>query len=241
MSLGSPSRTELGDTVEYPTVRLHTGEEVPVHLLSSGVRRIVEIAYLLVWSWLENDFVREHYASHPNLALGNNLTQFVLLVDEVELHLHPKWQRTVLPALSGLIDSLHSYLPANSAKLQTLVTTHSPLVLASMETHFKSDADGLFPIEKPLGSEVIEPSFLEKEGDITNWLRDYFKLGEAMSIEAEQAISLAKSFMRGTVSADVKLEAVEAKLKSALHPQDEFMYAWNLFKELGNDDSISET
>ena len=50
------------------------------------------------------------------------LTSGVVLVDEIDLHLHPKWQRTVV---AGLRDAF--------PKLQFVLTTHSPQVLGSVE------------------------------------------------------------------------------------------------------------
>lgn len=46
----------------------------------------------------------------------------VVLIDELDLHLHPRWQRVALP-------SLQSAFP----RLQFIVTTHSPQVLSSAE------------------------------------------------------------------------------------------------------------
>ena len=46
----------------------------------------------------------------------------MLLVDEIDLHLHPHWQRTIIKYLTGLFP-----------KTQFIVTTHSPFVLQSME------------------------------------------------------------------------------------------------------------
>ena len=46
----------------------------------------------------------------------------VVLIDELDLHLHPRWQRTALP-------SLRKAFP----QLQFIVTTHSPQVLSSAE------------------------------------------------------------------------------------------------------------
>ena len=43
----------------------------------------------------------------------------VVLIDEIELHLHPKWQRTVLPTLKDTFPGC-----------QFIVTTHSPQVLS---------------------------------------------------------------------------------------------------------------
>jgi predicted ATP-binding protein involved in virulence len=45
-----------------------------------------------------------------------------VLVDEIDLHLHPRWQRVVLEGLKAAFP-----------KLQLIVTTHSPQVLSSAE------------------------------------------------------------------------------------------------------------
>jgi predicted ATP-binding protein involved in virulence len=45
----------------------------------------------------------------------------VLLIDEIELHLHPQWQRRVISALQAAFP-----------KVQLLVTTHAPAVLATV-------------------------------------------------------------------------------------------------------------
>ena len=45
----------------------------------------------------------------------------ILLIDEVELHLHPRWQQTVIP-------SLRSAFP----NTQLIITTHSPAVLTTV-------------------------------------------------------------------------------------------------------------
>jgi predicted ATP-binding protein involved in virulence len=50
------------------------------------------------------------------------LVEGVVLVDEIDLHLHPRWQRDVLKGLRAAFP-----------KLQFIVTTHSPQVLSSVE------------------------------------------------------------------------------------------------------------
>ena len=49
-------------------------------------------------------------------------TDGVVLIDEVDLHLHPKWQKKLIPCLAELFP-----------KLQFILTTHSPFVIQSME------------------------------------------------------------------------------------------------------------
>jgi predicted ATP-binding protein involved in virulence len=45
----------------------------------------------------------------------------IILIDEIELHLHPKWQRNILPALTKTFPNI-----------QFIVTTHSPQVLSNV-------------------------------------------------------------------------------------------------------------
>jgi predicted ATP-binding protein involved in virulence len=46
----------------------------------------------------------------------------VVLIDELDLHLHPTWQRALIPALKSTFPNI-----------QFIVTTHSPLVLSGLE------------------------------------------------------------------------------------------------------------
>ena len=46
----------------------------------------------------------------------------VLIVDEIDAHLHPSWQRRIIPALTS-----------NFPNLQIFCSTHSPLMLAGLE------------------------------------------------------------------------------------------------------------
>lgn len=48
----------------------------------------------------------------------------IVLIDEVDLHLHPRWQRAILPQLIKTFPNL-----------QFIATTHSPLVLSKIKPH----------------------------------------------------------------------------------------------------------
>jgi predicted ATP-binding protein involved in virulence len=45
------------------------------------------------------------------------------LVDEIDLHLHPEWQRTVVPRLASTLKNM-----------QFVLTTHSPIVAGTLES-----------------------------------------------------------------------------------------------------------
>ena len=59
---------------------------------------------------------------HYNFADGWENRPAILLIDEIENHLHPTWQRRVIPALL-------EHFPG----LQIFATTHSPFVVAGLK------------------------------------------------------------------------------------------------------------
>ncbi|MCL0229065.1 AAA family ATPase, partial [Klebsiella pneumoniae] len=47
----------------------------------------------------------------------------LLLLDEIDLYLHPEWQRTILSTLLNLIKSIN-----NNVKVQIIMSSHSPII-----------------------------------------------------------------------------------------------------------------
>ena len=71
-------------------------------------------------SWL-CDFCKKMFDRYPNSE--NPLKEpAVLLIDELDLHLHPQWQREIVKDLSNIFTTT-----------QFIVTTHSPFILQSMD------------------------------------------------------------------------------------------------------------
>jgi predicted ATP-binding protein involved in virulence len=77
-----------------------------------------------IWSFfgdifmkLENYYRKFEYANTPV-----NLIPFILLLDEIEIHLHPAWQRKILPAIQKLFPNAEIFC-----------TTHSPFVVNSVD------------------------------------------------------------------------------------------------------------
>lgn len=88
------------------------GIDIRVEQLSDGQR---------VFLSLVSDLVRRLIMLNPKLA--NPLEGLgIVLIDEVELHLHPKWQQNIVP-------DLQKHFP----NLQLIITTHSPLVLSTID------------------------------------------------------------------------------------------------------------
>lgn len=209
------------DPRDIPTLQ-HNYAIVPFMNESAGVRRIVTIAYLLVWAW------NEHLV-FSNLAKKAPQNKMVILVDEVEAHLHPKWQRVVLPALLDVTGLL-----SEAVKPQMIVATHSPLILASMESTFLEEFDKLFHLYLRDNSEVAlqEVKFI-KHGSVDAWLTsELFELKEARSREGEDALEQANRLLAESSSNKREIREAHAQLTEVLPAEDPFWPRWLHFAEM---------
>jgi hypothetical protein len=218
---GSPVRLPL-EAREIPTLA-HTYGDVPFTHESAGIRRVATIAYLLVWAWNEHKI----YAA---LAKRPPQQKMVILIDEMEAHLHPKWQRAALPALLDVAGML-----SRQVEPQMIVATHSPLVLASVETSFSDASDKLFHLELTAAGEVkfSEVPFV-RHGRIDAWLTsDIFALRQARSREGEEAVERAKRVMGMRGPEREEIIGVNKELAKTLADDDEFWPRWGYFVEKG--------
>lgn len=137
LELGELTRISLEDARDMPTLKTPYGQEVPVVYASAAVKRIIAIAYLLVWTW------QEHVQA--SRLLNQEVTrQIIFLIDELEAHLHPRWQRTILRSLLRVMSALTG---AEDVEVQVLAVTHSPLLLASLEPLFDPERDALWNLD----------------------------------------------------------------------------------------------
>lgn len=216
---GGAQRVFIGEGRDRPTL-LVGGQTVPVALASAGVRRVLALAYFLVWAWHEHREAARLLGKQPEERL-------VLLFDEPETHLHPRWQRVILPSLLAAIDSLRG---DQSRAPQLLVASHSPLVAASLEPLFDSAQDDLMHLGVHSGQVLVRQGLWAKQGDATNWLvSDIFGLEQARSLDAERAIEAAEAFMRGDKPLPKGLDskaAINRQLQRLLAAEDDFWPRW---------------
>jgi hypothetical protein len=226
LTLGPLMRLSVNDARDIPSIRTPYSDAVPILHASSGVRRIVGLAYMLLWSWLEHRLA--------SAQLGEESThQVVMLVDEVENHLHPRWQRSILRSLLRVADTLHP-----NAQVQLITATHSPLILASAEPTFDHKQDAWFDLDLEQAGESAVAVLRKREffplGDVSNWLTsEAFNLREARSLEAEAALEEAADLLgRRTPPAPEEIRSVEDALVQAGVPDvDPFWLRWRRFVE----------
>nr|WP_316643259.1 AAA family ATPase [uncultured Roseateles sp.] len=106
----------LSYSAEYEELVLqneHLGQ-LKVSQLSDGIRNMLALV---------GDIAHRCYKLNAHLGeQAPQRTQGVVMIDEVDMHLHPRWQQTVLTDLSRTFPGL-----------QFIVTTHSPQVLTSVD------------------------------------------------------------------------------------------------------------
>lgn len=143
---------EVHDKELWATVKVTGGPETRLtyEMMSSGFKAMVnivsEMAYrcILLNGWLGENAVKE--------------TPGVVMIDEVDLYLHPHWQRHVLADLQEAFP-----------KIQFIVTTHSPFVVQSIQSENLITLDGTSSIIEPSNRGIEE--IAEKEMGLTNNLR----------------------------------------------------------------------
>lgn len=116
---------------------------VPLSQLSDGLRNMVVMI---------SDIAFRCYKLNPHLGNKAALeTEGIVLIDEVDMFLHPSWQQRV-------ISSLRQAFP----KIQFIVTTHSPQVLSTVPKEcirvLGTNAEGKNIAATPLASSYGEPS-----------------------------------------------------------------------------------
>jgi AAA domain, putative AbiEii toxin, Type IV TA system len=154
--------------------------------------------------------------------------RMVVLVDELEAHLHPKWQRSFLPALMELSEVLAPTLQA-----QYIVATHSPLVMASSESVFKQQTDKLFHLDMEQSGEIgLKEIDYVAFGDVSSWLTSpVFELRHARSNEGEAAIEAAKVVQLSGQGPSIEIRAIHERLKQHIASDDRFWPRWIAFAE----------
>ncbi len=124
-----------------PCLRV-SGRRLNFSQLPDGVRSTA--------GWVADFMMREDLVSW-NPDLGQRRPG-VLLLDELDAHLHPKWQRRVLPAIrEGLPD------------VQIIATSHSPFVISScpnsrvhvLDLDSSGEAKVREPMDAPIGDSVM--------------------------------------------------------------------------------------
>jgi predicted ATP-binding protein involved in virulence len=127
----------------------------------------------------------------------------IVLVDEIDLHLHPEWQRKIIKYLSDLFPNT-----------QFIVTAHSPLIVQSAENV------NLIMLEKDdeTGSINVRQQFGSFQGwTVEEILRELMDMGE--KTRSDRFLKLLEAFEKGLDEENYEeAKAAYDELDKILHP-----------------------
>lgn len=155
--------------------------QLPVSLLSDGIRNMIGMVADIAFRATK---LNPHLGARASLETGG-----IVLIDEVDMHLHPAWQQSVLSGLNRAFPNL-----------QFIVTTHSPQVVSTVPAEcIRVLADGKV-FAAPAGTEGAEASRVLKRvfgveprppgNEVTHKLREYLDLVDADQGQSERAKAL---------------------------------------------------
>ncbi len=177
------------------------GKTIKLNQLSSGERSLIslvlDIAVRLV---LLN-------GAAPDSLKKNG----VALIDEIEMHLHPKWQRGVIPALASVFPNV-----------QFIITTHSPQILSMIsqsEIILLDDKLAFSAATNPLGrdsngilEEILGSSARPKQVD--QLISEIFEmLNESQISEVDVKIDKLKSKIASSDPVLLQIESIRERIK----------------------------
>ena len=156
---------------------------LPVSAMSSGVQAVVSLVVDLAFRCLRLNSV------HAEDALS--ISYGIVMIDEIEQHLHPGWQQRILPSMRKIFP-----------KIQFIVATHSPEVLSTVESPqiriLENGECNLAPAGT-LGAEshrllkdVLDLQDFRPPIPEVNELRDYLRMIEEGAQDTQQAQQLRK-------------------------------------------------
>ncbi len=208
------NRISIDDSREHPHIQMPYGK-IPAQWASAGIRRILSLAYILTWAMTEHTKACGIKGQSP-------AKQMLFLFDEVDAHLHPKWQRQIMGGIVNVLERFaditattpyhkQKFYGLHSEAIQIISVTHSPLVMASLEDTFEATCDKWLDIDADdKGKIVLSERPFERLGTSEDWLTsEAFDLKSTYSVEAEKAMSEASKLLEEGKTLD------EAAIKKA--------------------------
>lgn len=177
--LGTHTNLQLAqyDDVEL-VLNKPDGTKINIQSMSDGERSILAVIF---------DLAKRLTFANPELENPIQDGKAVVLIDELDLHLHPSWQRTI-------VDRLTSTFP----NCQFICTTHSPQIIGEVSPE---------QITLIMDGQILRPS--QSLGMDTNWI-----LRNLMGVDERDTDTLARLEEIETLIEDEEYDQAETKIEA---------------------------
>ncbi|KAB7651725.1 hypothetical protein FG381_01385 [Sutterella faecalis] len=162
--------------------------QIPFEMLSDGERSVI---------MLFADILRRMCVLHPHLKASEAMrTDGIVLIDDLEAHLHPDWQRRILKGLRRAFP-----------RVQFIAATNSPIMIGEVEPN------GVHLLD---GGKIVQP--VQSYGLDVNEVLEQILHTERQSIEVKEAVGKIKELIEigKTDEARNRLNALEEKLNGSI-------------------------
>ena len=182
------------------------GANIPFDSLSGG-----EQAFFL----LAADLARRLMIASPGTPVAE--APGIVCIDEIELHLHPAWQRRILRMLMETFPAC-----------QFVVSTHSPQVIGGVEARhvrlLTPAENGIRKVTQPLASKGRDSNYVlkgildtpERDDDVSHLFAEFDRLVDAGELgEAERVLDMLDEAVEGQSSGVAVRQAKWNRLRRA--------------------------
>ena len=167
----------------YPQFQTPDGD-LPLDVLSQGTQSIIQFVARLLLG----------YAEYYDFPEDLEDKQGILIIDELDAHLHPSWQRRIIPTLT-------QHFP----NVQIFCSTHSPLMLSGLK-------QGQVQLLRRDVNNKVTVSV--NESDIAGWtsdeiLREFLGVSDPTDAATASRLSRLQELMREEELSDAQAEELE--------------------------------
>ncbi|MFK2827158.1 AAA family ATPase [Bacillus sp. B190/17] len=199
--VGEGERVSIMYDFEEEEVIVELGDDsIPLRLMSAGYRSVIGmVADLAFRMSILNPQLKEYAVKE---------TPGIVLIDEIDLHLHPKWQWKI-------VEDLKRTFP----KVQFIATTHAPIVISSCE---KGEIIRLYEEEGSIVDENQHSPFGWLVEDILTNIMGTFTRVPTVQKEVEEVQRLYSKKLKGELTQKEEniLELITKRLYRTL-PEDD--------------------
>lgn len=189
----SNARFRVGQRVNRVAYVMFDDETlIPIFQLSSGQTSLLNLFLSIL---------RDYDMSDATPPQDTNAIRGIVLVDEIDLHLHANHQYSILPELMHIFP-----------RVQFVVTAHSPLFVLGMQKQFGDDGFNLY--QMPEGQQISAEEFSEFEGAYRS-----FAETKRFQTEIQSAIERSQEpivFMEGKTDVQYVRKAAELLDKESM-------------------------
>lgn len=202
----SNQTTSIQLMVEWTT---ETGEklEFSINQLSAGYRNMLALVM---------DFARRLAQANPHLE--NPLeAEAILMIDEIDLHLHPTWQQRIIPDLRKVFPNTQIIATTHSSEVVTTVDRHQVWILEDYQIkacpYLTKGMKSSDIVRYVLGLELLRPDTEE-----SRTLSDLFDAIDDENLEEAKRLQMKLQEWEfsddDTTRADMQIRRLERRLKA---------------------------